>query len=107
VTINLAAVVPVPIESLTFSPNPVVGGGNNRVTATITLESAAPMDIPITVQSNNTDVATVTGTVTVPKGATSATFEVIPLLQTEPKEAVIQAFYAERIQEPLTVQPPL
>jgi hypothetical protein len=44
--------------------------------------------------------------VTVPKGATSATFEVIPLLQQQAKQTVITAFYAQHFPAPLTVLPP-
>jgi hypothetical protein len=99
-------VIPIPVKALTFSPNPVVGGNNNRVTATITLDSPALMDIPISMSSSDTQVATVADTVTVPKGATSATFEVIPLLQQQAKQTVITAFYAQHFPAPLTVLPP-
>jgi len=102
--INLAAVIPIPIAMLAFSDNPVVGG--NKVTATIILKSAALMDIPISISSTNEQVATVTGTVTIPKGEISATFDVDTLVQQAETQVSIQAFYAQRFQSVLTVTPP-
>ena len=103
VSINLAAVIPLQISNLAFEQNPVVGG--DKITATISLESPALMDIPIQLQSSNTDVATVTGLVTIKKGQSTAQFDVQTLRQTQTIDVVIQAFYAQRFQAKLTVSP--
>jgi hypothetical protein len=103
-SINLATVIPIPIKSLTFSEDPVVGG--NSVTSAVTLKSAALVDIPISVKSTNDLVATVIGTATIPKGATSTTFNIQTLRQTALEQVSIQAFYAQGVQSALTVLPP-
>ncbi|MEM7021709.1 MAG: hypothetical protein AAF637_03860 [Pseudomonadota bacterium] len=103
-TINLAAVVPVPLKGITFGgQNPVVGGGT--VKATVTLEQPAPMDIPVGLKSTNDLVATVPPRVTIPKGKTSATFDVSTLIQQAEIQVVIEALYGEGTQARLTVKP--
>lgn len=72
--INMDAVNPVPIQSLTFNPNPVKAG--EAVTGTITLTKPAPIDIPIQLSSNSPN-ATVLPTVTVNQGETSADFQIL------------------------------
>jgi hypothetical protein len=104
-SIKLGTVIPIPIESLTLSPNPVVGG-TNTATGTITLQSRALMDIPISLKSSEKHVATVPDSVTVPQGQTSATFVVTPLLQQVETQTVIEAFYGQGSQQRLTVLPP-
>jgi hypothetical protein len=69
-------VTPAPaLLSLSLNPSTVVGGSSS--TGTVTLSGAAP-STGITVQllSNRTKVATVPSSVTVPPGATTATFSV-------------------------------
>ncbi len=64
--------VVVGISSVTFNPNPVVGGNNS--TGTVTLAGAAPTGgLSVSLSSNNGNV-TVPSSVTVAAGATSANF---------------------------------
>ena len=61
------------LSTLTVAPSSVVGG--NAATGTVTLTSAAPSGgFVVTLASSNTAIATVPASVTVPQGATSATF---------------------------------
>src|SRR5437899_8360956 len=61
------------ISSVTLNPASVVGG--NASTGTVTISSAAPSGgSVVTLSSNNTGVATVPASVTVPQGQTTATF---------------------------------
>lgn len=105
--INLGAVVPIPIASLTFSPNPVTAG--QTVTGTVTLQGPAQVDTPIQLQSNSQN-ATVLPTVTVKQGQTSATFKVETnannLASGNSTVATITAFYADNFQTQLTVRAP-
>ncbi len=63
------------LSSLSLNPTSVVGG--NSSTGTVTLTAPAPSGgFVVNLSSSNTNVATVPNTVTVPAGATSATFTV-------------------------------
>jgi hypothetical protein len=63
------------LSSLTLSPTSVTGGG--AVQGTATLSAAAPSGgLSVSLTSGDTTVATVPASVTVPAGATSATFTV-------------------------------
>jgi len=74
--INMAAVIPVPIASLVFSPDPVnAAQPNAQAQGTVTLQSPAPMDTIVYLQSNLIN-ATVLPSVTIKQGQTSATFNV-------------------------------
>lgn len=74
--INMAAVIPVPIVSLAFSPNPVNAAvANAKAQGTVTLQSPAPMDTIVYLQSNLIN-ATVLPSVTIKQGESSATFQV-------------------------------
>jgi uncharacterized repeat protein (TIGR01451 family) len=66
-------VTPVPIVTVGFNPNPVVGG--NPTTGTVTLSCAAPYDIQVTLLSNKA-AATPQTPITIPMGQTSAPFTV-------------------------------
>lgn len=105
--INLGAVVPVPIASMTFSPNPVTAG--QGVTGTVTLQRPAQVDTPIQLQSNSQN-ATVLPNVTVEQGETSATFQIQTnannLVSGNSTVATITAFYAEDVQAQLTLRAP-
>ena len=69
-----AAVGP-PVSAVTLSSSTVVGG--TSVTGTVTLASAAPQGgSSVVLTSDNTNAATVPPSVTVPAGATRATFPV-------------------------------
>src|SRR5207245_4499662 len=64
------------VSSLTLSPTSVVGGVQSS-TGTVTLNGPAPAGgAQVLLSSSNTGVATVPSSVTVPAGATSATFTV-------------------------------
>ena len=67
---------PIRASGLVLSPNPVSGAA--VVTGTVSLECpAAPGNVAVTLRSSNAFVAApVTSTVTIPAGATSATFSV-------------------------------
>jgi hypothetical protein len=64
---------PATLSSVSLSPNNPVGGASS--TGTVTLSGSAPTggDV-VTLTSNNTSVAAVPASVTVPAGATTATF---------------------------------
>ncbi|MCS7209999.1 MAG: S8 family serine peptidase [Fimbriimonadales bacterium] len=63
------------LSSLSLNPSSVVGG--NSSTGTVTLTAPAPTGgFVVNLSSSNTNVATVPSSVTVPAGATSATFTV-------------------------------
>ena len=63
------------LNSLTLNPTSIRGG--RSTTGTVTLSAAAPAGgVVITLSSSNTGLATVPASVTIPAGATSATFTV-------------------------------
>jgi hypothetical protein len=105
--INLGSVVPIPIASLSFTPNPVTAG--ETVTGTVTLQSPAQVDTPVELKSNSLN-ATVLPTVTIKQGQTSATFQVETsannLSPGSSTVATITAFYAQDFQTQLTVRAP-
>jgi hypothetical protein len=69
------APAPVTLVSLALSPTSVKGGNTSQ--GTVTLSSFAPASgTLVTLASSNTGVATVPASVTVPAGATSATFTI-------------------------------
>jgi len=74
--INMGAVIPVPIASVTFVPDPVNAASVNQATGTVTLSAPAPMDTLVYLQSNSQN-ATVLPSTTIPQGQTSATFQVL------------------------------
>jgi hypothetical protein len=103
-SIDLGAVVPVPISSITFNPNPAPPG---KATGTVTLAKPAAFDTQILLSSNSQN-ATVLPSVTVKKGETSANFEVLTnangLGNCGSTTATITAFYAQNYQTQLQVQ---
>src|SRR6266705_2491949 len=65
------------LTSLTLNPSSVVGGPLGSSTGTVTLSGPAPSGgAVVSLSSSNTSVASVPGSVTVPAGATSASFTV-------------------------------
>ena len=63
------------LSSLTLNPTSVVGGNNSQ--GTVTLSAAAPSaGAVVTLSSSNTTAATVPASVSIPSGASSATFTV-------------------------------
>ncbi|MFP5253249.1 MAG: hypothetical protein ACLGH4_05585 [Actinomycetes bacterium] len=78
------------VTSVTLSESSVVGG--TPVTGTARLESAAPSGgTTVFLSSDNTTVATVPSTVTVPAGATTATFTVETKPTTNSQSSLIVA----------------
>ena len=114
-TLDASIVNPIPIESLTFSPNPADGGELERVTGTVKLEDKAPMDISVVIYSNSKN-AVVGGpngngsqrTITIPKGGDTAQFTVQTndnnLAAGAHTTANITAFYADATTEQLRIQ---
>jgi len=80
----------VALHSLTIDPTTVHGG--NPAMGRITLTGAAPPDgFVVNLSSSNTNVATVPSTVTVPAGATSATFTISTQEVNAPTNVAISA----------------
>jgi hypothetical protein len=84
-TIDVSAVNPIPVQSLTLSPNPANGSAQQPVTGTLTLQRAAPMDLTVLISSNSQNAVVgppIQGgpgsstTVEIPKGQTTGTFAV-------------------------------
>ncbi|CAA9348562.1 MAG: hypothetical protein AVDCRST_MAG93-7007 [uncultured Chloroflexia bacterium] len=104
-SINLGAVVPIPIQALAFSPNPVKAG--QPAAGTVTLARPAQTDTVIALSSNSPNVS-VLPTVTVPKGQTSATFQVLTSSNGGAPgssfQVTITALYVQDYQAQLTVQ---
>jgi hypothetical protein len=112
--LDASDVVPVAVKSLTVAPNPADGASNQPVTATITLERAAPVQTNVKVFSDDgnatlgTPVNNAPGvyedTVSIPEGESSATVQINTnangLKKGQIETADITAFYAE----PTTVQ---
>jgi hypothetical protein len=65
------------IVSLTLNPTSITGGSGGTSTATITLNAPAPAGgVVVTLTSSNTELAASVPSITVPAGATTATFTV-------------------------------
>src|SRR5688572_10189494 len=65
------------IASLTLSPSTIAGGSGSTSTGTITLSAPAPAGgATVTLASSNIELAATMPSVTVPQGATTATFTV-------------------------------
>jgi hypothetical protein len=89
-TVNPAA--PAALASLTLSPTTVVGGSNS--TGTVTMTNAAPAGgLVVTLASNKPTKAIVPASVTVPAGASSATFNVATTTVNKRINASISASY--------------
>jgi hypothetical protein len=76
-------VLPPAVASVTIAPTSVTGGTN--ATGTVKLAVAAPGDVIVTLSTSSALIGSVPATVTVPKGALSATFTVTtkkPAVQT-------------------------
>src|SRR4029077_19271252 len=72
-TANVCGTPPPVVQSLTFSPNPVVGG--NSTTGTVTLSGPAPPGGAV-VTLTPPGVVTAPPSVTVPEGTTSTTYSI-------------------------------
>jgi hypothetical protein len=102
--INMASVVPIPIQSITFAPAPAKAGA--AVTGIVTLKSPAVEDTDIQISSNSPN-ATVLPTVTVKQGESSATFQVLTNANGIPAggstTATFTAYYAGNYQAQLQI----
>ena len=103
-TLNVI-VRPIRAKTLTLSPNPVKGGA--AVTGTVTLECASPSNIVVSLTTSNSAAASpALSTITIPAGATTATFSVRTNAVTANTTATIYAsVYGVRKGTALTVTP--
>lgn len=103
--VNMGAVIPVNVKSLTFSPNPVVA---NQVTqATLTLESPTPVDAAIILSSDKPGIAPPNEVYTIKAGQDSISFPVNTGAQgCQEESATITAFYANPVNAILDINPP-
>jgi hypothetical protein len=105
IAVNLAAVVPVPTKSLTFSPNPAVAG--QTVIGTLTLSAPTLVPAQVLVSSDKPGIAPEHNTYTIPANEDTLTFNVVTGAEgCEPESATIQTFYADGQNQSLTVNPP-
>jgi len=95
------------LTSLSFNPNPVVGGMSSS--GSVTLSGKAPNGgALVTLTSSNPAVVTVPPSVTIPAGATGASFPTTTSSVTAPAKVTVEASYAGVKQNgSLTVTPPL
>ena len=92
------------VQGLSFSSNSVASGGT--VQGTVVLSAPAPAGGTVVVLASNQSAATVPATVTVPTGATSATFTISAGSVTSNQTATITASYSgSSAQAALTVTP--
>lgn len=107
--LDLGAVVPITITTITFDPNPVTVGTTSRtITGTVTLASPARMPILILLSSNSDNATFPVDRFTVAKGATTGTFEIeVNGNNLDPGHTYsvgITAFYAQKYTRQLTIQ---
>jgi len=97
----------VSLSSLTLNPTTVVGGSQSS-TGTVTLSAAAPSSgAQVSLSSSDTTVAQVPSSVTVPAGATSATFTVTTSAVAASTSVTISASFGGVTKTAsLTVKPP-
>ena len=94
------------IQSFTLNPAAVPGGG--AATGTVTVSTPAPAGgTAVILSSSNPQLASVPATVTVPAGATSATFPIATTTVAFDRSATIDATYAGTLQAKLTVTAPV
>lgn len=106
-TIDMQAVVPVPIGAIRFSENPVDARSRTSVTGTVELEAEAVVDTTVYLSSNS-DNATVLPSVVVHQGERSANFQILVntngLGRGDSTVATIEAFNATAAQAQLTIR---
>jgi photosystem II stability/assembly factor-like uncharacterized protein len=94
---------PYAISALSLSPTSVKGGV--AVTGTVKMNGPAPSDTVVTLLSSNTLAATVPVSVTIPAGATQATFTVTTLVVKSNKTVTMTAAYnGVKVKSKLTVK---
>ncbi len=116
--IDIGAVNPIPVKSITFSPSQANGAKLDKVTGTVTLERPAPFDERVLIYSNSENATVGTpitdkvsrGMAEIPMGKTSGTFEVLTndnnLKPGDHTTATITAFFTRPFQEQLRVESP-
>jgi hypothetical protein len=91
---EVLTIKPQSVQSVSISPTSLVGGSQSSVVGTVTLTGAAPAaGAKVTLSSSNAKAATVPTSVTVPSGATTATFTVTHLQVTASSTVTIKATY--------------
>jgi uncharacterized protein (TIGR03437 family) len=104
ISLQAAAVAP-HVQSLTLSPSSTASGGS--ATGSVVLTAAAPSGGAVVSLSSSSSAASVPGSITVPAGATSATFAVSAATVISDQTATITASYGgTSAQAVLTVTPP-
>ena len=93
------------LTSLTLNPASVIGGTQSS-TGTVTLSGSAPVGGAQVALSSSSGAASVPGSVTVPAGATSATFTVSTSGVTVSTQVIISASFGVTQTATLTVTPP-
>jgi len=92
------------LSSVTLNPSAVAGG--HAATGAVQLNAAAPTGgIVVNLSSNNPSIASVPATVSVPAGATTATFAVATNVVTSSGSATITALYDSTVTAVLAVNP--
>lgn len=100
------APVSMSVQSFTLNPATVPGGTGS--TGTVTVTTPAPAGgTAVILSSSNPQLAAVPATVTVPEGATSATFPIATTALAFDQSATIDATYAGTLQSTLTVTAPV
>jgi Putative Ig domain len=99
---------PVSMSIQSFSLNPATVAGGAASTGTVTVSTTAPAGgTAVILSSSNPQLAAVPATVTVPAGATSATFPITTTAVAFDQSATIDATYAGTLQSKLTVTAPV
>jgi hypothetical protein len=91
-TVTAPAPTPAALVSLTLNPTTVVGGSNS--VGTVTLDKAVSSALVVTLSSNKPTKAIVPANVTVPAGASSATFNITTTKVSKRINAAITASYS-------------
>ena len=113
-SINLGAVVPIPIKSITFDPPATTtqpAPADKPVTGTVTLDSPAQVDTPITLEVVSQNVnASVSTPITVKQGQQTVDFKINTnangLKSGDTTTVTLNAFYAEKRAVQFTIQAP-
>jgi len=91
-TVSLT-VLPAVLSTLSLNPSTVIGGPLGDSTGTVTLNGPAPAGGAVVALSSSSSAASVQPSVTIPAGATSATFTVNTALVVTAQNATITATY--------------
>lgn len=95
---------PSPLKTLEIAPTSVAGG--NTATATVTLSNAAPLGGQVCTLKSSSTLATVPATLTIPGGATKASFTVNTSGVARNTDVTISATNGTTLNAKLTITPP-